>query len=234
MNIKKCIKPIVLSCILPLAFSASAENAGAGLMDGDNFFALKIGGNISSTDHNNYGVKDLDTKAIGGVEFGRKFHDMLTLSAEYIYKPKTNFNMDQYQDVSGDKMTENEWAVRSDVFMFNATIHLMQDSKITPFVKAGIGSSKNKSYDYKYKNTNNNAYYPGKTKNEFAWQAGAGVNVATSERIDTEISYMFMDRGKIETEDYKYVIGKKITENSSKRSVSLKDHSFMVALKVKF
>jgi opacity protein-like surface antigen len=233
MSIKKYVKPVVLSCVLPLAFSANAEDGMKSLMDGKNFFALKAGINSGGAEHNNYGAKDLDAKAIGGVELGRKFHDMLSLSAEYIYKPKAHFNMDSYQNTTGD-MTENEWSVKSHVFMFNATVHLLQDSKVTPFVKAGIGSSKNKASDYKNNNSDDNSYYPGKSKNNFAWQAGAGINIATSEMIDTEIAYMFMDRGKVETEDYKYVNGTKVTEDSAKRSVSLRDHSVMFALKVKF
>lgn len=233
MSIKKYVKPVLLSCVLPLAFSATAEDNMKGLMDGNNFFALKVGVNSGEAEHNNYGAKSLDNKAIGGVELGRKFHDMLSLSAEYIYKPKTHFNMDSYEN-SLNKMTSNEWTVKSHVFMFNATAHLLQDSKVTPFVKAGIGSSRNKASDYKDNNSDDSSYYPGKSKNNFAWQAGAGINIATSEMIDTEISYMFMDRGKVETEDYMYVNGEKITKDVTKRSVSLRDHSVMFALKVKF
>lgn len=73
--------------------------------------------------------------------------------------------------------------------MANAWIDLTSDSQITPYIGGGIG--------YAISKFDGGAVYDGVDGN-FAWQLGAGVDVAVSEATSIGIGYRYFDAGDVE------------------------------------
>jgi opacity protein-like surface antigen len=237
MAIRKTIKTIaLLSCMFPIAFNAIAiENTSNISMS--NFVTVKVGLNNSkvTTKNNNAGVDSVDYSYLAGVELGRKITDIFSVGIEYNYKSKSDLNIPNYQGSRGS--LSSNWKVRSSALMLNISADLMQKSKITPYVKLGVGLSRNTSYSDTFKatfrsGTTLTATSPGETKNNFAWQAGLGVTMDYNERISTDISYSFMNRGKFTTKQYINVNNKNYI--LAARTIKLQDQIIAVGLKVKF
>lgn len=228
MTLKRLIKPLLISCAFPLAFSANAE---MNFMDKNNFIALSAGIDQPSIGNNNGNLNSAKTTYVGTVEVGRKFYDRVSLSLEYKYFSKTNFNISDVS--SGSNKDTSSWSVRSDLFMANIAFDLIEGEKITPYLKTGVGFSKNKANDFitdSVSTSSNGAgthnVWGNKTKNNFTWQVGAGLDFKTSDIITTNIAYNFVDRGKFDTS---YNTAQKSTKYSN-----LQDHIFTFGVKFKF
>lgn len=236
MKLHNLIKPAILSLTLPLAFSASAwESVKASATD-YNFVTVKAGGVFPTNLEGNSGLSTGDSTYTAGLEVGRKIMDRYTVGLEYMYRGK---NTARAYNASNAPMDDNTvWSARSDTFMLNLGADLITDSKIRPYFKVGAGMSRNKSYDYK--NTNiTDAYgtqtstYSGQTVNKFAWQAGAGLTMNTTKIFDTQLEYMFVNRGDVKTKD-NFVNQSGERTNASARTGRLKEHVVTVGLKFKF
>lgn len=217
-------KPLITSCLL-LALTANAEEKMH-----DYSITIRAGLDQPTVSNNNYGISGADRTYVASVEAAKKINELFSLGLEYSYRGKSNFNINK--DTYGSATATYSWAVSSNVFMLNANVDLMKDSLAIPFIKVGLGTSINKSYDYLVNIPNQQYRYPGKTKNSFAWQAGLGVNIPYNKQIDTELSYTYLDRGKVETQAYYYRLDNRIVENDA-RSIKLQDHTIMVGIKVK-
>ena len=237
MIIRNTIKTIAMaSCMLPIAFNAVAVENNS-YMDAKNFVIVKVGAVNSSatTRNNNAEVDSVDYTSLVGVELGRKITDIFSVGMEYNYKSKADFNLVEHDH--GREHDSETWGVKSHSLMLNLTANLMQKSKITPYVKLGMGISRNVSNDYLHiyhiDGVEDATFtYPGKTKNNFAWQAGLGVTMDYNDRISTDVSYSFMNRGKVITQQYRNFYGKNRLHSS--KTVKLQDHIIAVGLKVKF
>ena len=223
----------MVSCLTPLALMANAAD------DHMNFVTLIAGMDqpVVSNDHAN--VSSAATTFAGGLEVGRKLNDMFAVGLEYSYRSKSSFDVaDQYNYTAGNnggfQMSSVTWAVKSDVFMLNLTTNLVQDAKMSPYIKIGAGVTKNKSYDYVQTDdkTQVRTTFPGTTKNNFAWQLGAGVNVAMNDRFDIDFAYSYLNRGKVTT---KAQLNNNVQNTSATaKNIKLADHSFTLGVKFKF
>jgi len=83
-----------------------------------------------------------------------------------------------------DEGNVTTWAL-----MANAWIDLGNSSTFTPYIGGGVG--------YAISKFNGGAVYDGVDGN-FAWQLGAGVNVAVSEETSLGIGYRYFDAGDVE------------------------------------
>lgn len=238
MKLHNLIKPAVLTLALPLAFSASAWEPVKASATDYNFVTVKAGGVFPTSLEGNSGLNTGDSAFTAGFEAGRKFMDRYSVGLEYMYRDKNTAHA--YNVNSEIGMGDASWSARSDTLMLNLAADLITDSKVTPYFKVGVGASRNKAYDY---TTNiadegdgsaNIDAYAGKTTTEFAWQAGAGLAMKTTKMFDTQLEYMFVDRGQIKTEE-NYVgraSGDKVSSNA--RTGRLKEHVVTIGLKFKF
>ena len=217
MTLQKLIKPIVVSCLLPLAIAANAE---------DNFVTIRAGIDQPTVAENNSNIANVKTTYVGGIEVGRKFLDRFAVSLEYNHRGKSDFMIDN--DYPNEETLSRSWAAKSDTVMANLSADLIQDSKITPYVKVGLGLSRNKAYSFNSYNGVSTMPFNQKNSTKFAWQVGVGMTLNTSQMIDTDIAYMFTNRGKIAT-------CPNIAETTtSARYTQLKDHSVTIGIKIKF
>jgi opacity protein-like surface antigen len=85
----------------------------------------------------------------------------------------------------------DEGNVQTWALMANAWFDLTNDSQFTPYVGGGIG--------YAISKFNGGAVYSGVDGN-FAWQLGAGVDVAVSDSTSLGVGYRYFDAGDVELE----------------------------------
>ena len=235
MKLYNLIKPAILSLSLPLAFSASAWEPIAENATEYNFATVKIGGVFPTNLKGNSRLNSGDTVYTGGFEVGRKFMNRYSVGLEYMHRwAGTYSSKNGWVDKARDENTT--WSVKSDTFMLNLSADLITDSKIRPYFKVGAGISKNKTSDYVYvSNTGQETrnVYSGSTVNKFAWQVGAGLTMNTTSIFNTQLEYMFVDRGKVESKaNYPDSIGNITTSPS--RTGRLKDHVVTIGLTFKF
>lgn len=232
MKLHKIIKPVVLSLSLPLAFSASAWEPVAENATEYNFATVKAGGVFPTSLEGNAGLNTGGSTYTAGFEFGRKFMDRYSVGLEYMHRGKNTAHA--YVPSSTPTATNTSWSAQSDTLMLNLAADLVTESKIRPYVKAGVGASRNESSSYNYYTASDNQsqIYSGKTVNKFAWQLGAGLNMNTTAMFDTQLEYMFVDRGDIETEaNYTDLSG---VTPAAARVGRLKDHVVTIGLRMKF
>jgi opacity protein-like surface antigen len=230
MKLTKIMKPLLASCLLPLAFTAQADDK---TMTKKDYYLTVKSGLVQPTfnSNNNANVSNADGTYLAGIEIGKRFMDMFGVSLEYNYRGKSKFKI---SDDKNDNITStHNWGARSDLFMFNVSADLMKDSFVTPYIKLGMGASRNKSDDYAINVGGNTTTYPGKTKTNFAWQVGLGCVIPQNDTIDLDIAYMFTDRGKAETASYYNTSFISNTSDAAK-TIKLKDHAITFGIKFKF
>ncbi len=230
----KSINAKLLAYAAVISFYSQTTRAGnLDLMSGENFVVVKGGAVQSMKLSADFTSTDVDSGYVAGIEMGKKFMDHVALSIEYNYRSKTNAT---HNVTNAETYT---WNVKSNSYMANIAIDLLKHKILTPYVKLGAGFSSNKTGDYVKKftvddNVDANTY-PGKTKNCFTWQLGAGVNVAFNEQIALQAQYMYVDRGKITTQAYYYDLQNPGFQVSGlAKTGRLKDNLVTIGLRVKF
>lgn len=204
-----------------------------------NFVTLKAGLVNPTPLGGNTGLNVGNDTYTAGLSVGRKFEDRYALEFEYMYRGKNSAHA--YNANYDPSLDNTDWKASSNTYMLNAMADLIECEKFRPYLKAGIGMSSNKAYSYVFTQTNNNndgtsttsSYtYSGKTTNSFAWQVGAGMNMKTTEMFDTQLQYMYVDRGALKT--HANYTGPATTVNSSARKGWMKEHVITLGLTTKF
>lgn len=239
---KKSIKTIALTCLFSCAFIANA-NAKEKLINKSrdhNYVKLKAGivqpGDLGGNSSLNTG----DSTFLGGIAVGRKVKDQFAVELEYTHRGE---NTAKYSSAASSNAasTSSSWDAKSDTLMLNFTADLTKDYKIRPYLKAGVGYSRNKSSDY-ITNDNNGAVttktsYNGKTYNDFSYQGGAGISMVINPTFNMDFEYLYVNRGKIKTESDKNVSTDGAAPKprpSTARSGTLKEHTFTIGVRMKF
>lgn len=180
-----------------------------------------------------------DNVATYGFMVGRKINDIFALEFEYMYRSNSDTSVNSISPTGPKNIS---WGAKTNTFMFNASVDIIKHRLFRPYVKAGIGYSNNNSDNYVSTITNNSGglveknTYGGKTTNEFAWQAGVGINMTLNKTFDVNIEYMYVDKGQIETANSRTYTTS--TQSSIKQANSLNgkliDNVVTIGLKIKF
>ena len=93
--------------------------------------------------------------------------------------------------------------VKSYTLFLNGYYDFKVSDTFTPYVTAGVGLARNKSGDLRYAvpGPQSDISYKGKTKNNFAWNAGLGVQMNVAKNLDVDLGYKYLDLGKTQFED---------------------------------
>lgn len=237
---KKIITPIALLCLssLPLVANASMNdilNCDSGKC---NYVTLKGGLDQPTSDlGDNANMNNVKTTYTAGIAVGRKFMDMFGLELEYSHAGDRKYTNNSSYSMGGDPTRDSasSWKIKTDTLMANFSVDLLNEGKIRPYVKAGLGASRNKSNEYIVTDIYGINYtYDGKTKNSFAYQLGAGLSIASSSMFDVQFEYMYVDHGKVETASNYVQSSDSQVINSSPIKGRLKDHTFTIGIKYKF
>lgn len=199
--------------------------------DGKNFVTIK-GGVAQPLKFG--GTSLIDKKAgstyVAGVALGRKFMDMMALSLEYTHRGESKVT-DRVED---NYRNSRSWGVKSDTLMFNAAWDLIKNNSITPYIKGGIGASRNSTDDHVYRTSSFTRTHKGKDKTDFAWQVGMGMNFDYDDKIATELEYAYVNRGKVEADSNYTDAGSLSATGNTAKDGKLKDHVVTFGIKIKF
>lgn len=195
------------------------------------FVGLKAGIVQPTPLYGNTGLDTGDPTSAAGALVGIKFHKILSLDLEYMHRGKNTTQ----SSTPGETNNPTSWSTESDTLMLNLSIDIMTNSRATPYLRGGAGIAQNQSYTYIIYDTEteSNSYYPGKTTNNFSWNAGFGVNFEATSKLLTSIEYMFVNRGEIKTQPY-YLDANGKQYNFSTIHAHLADHVLTFGLKMKF
>ena len=232
MSLTKIIIPTIFALSMPMICDASAISFLEPSNDTEyNYVGIKAG---ISKPNNISGNSDLqsvsnDPSYAMGVLIGRKFMDRFGVEFEYMNRGKDKIK-------NSANATNNNWSVSSNTFMINIVADLITTDP-RYYVKFGCGNSINNAGQYIYNDTTGSKTWLGKTVNEFAWQAGVGVNLATSKMIDTNIEYAYIDHGKFKTKSGSTFVGKGLTEADSLDASKigyLREQVVTIGMKIRF
>ncbi len=166
-----------------------------------NFLEIKVGASQPTALRGNTKLSAGDPKLVVGLAAGRKLMKQLAIDLEYKYSGKSEYNFGNPIDT----FNVASWKANSNALMLNMSVDLINvKSPIVPYLKVGAGIANNHAYKY-IKITNpggavtTTTTYNGRTKNDFAWQIGMGLNIETTPLFDIQLQYMFTNLGKIET-----------------------------------
>jgi opacity protein-like surface antigen len=234
MMIKRLIKPLAITCLLSCALTANAKENLTNKSRDYNYFKVKAGSVQPTTLDGNSGLNTGDSTFIAGFAVARKFMDQFAAEIEYTHRGK---NTAKYSTPDSLGSTSS-WDAKADTMMFNLSGDLTKDDKIRPYLKAGIGYSRNKASDYITTTSSGSILrYTGRTTNEFAYQLGAGLSMAITPTVSTDFEYMYVNRGKIKTKS-SYTMtdsdGESINIPSNAKTGKLKEYVITIGITIKF
>jgi opacity protein-like surface antigen len=193
---------------------------------------VKFGGSLVQPTSlgGNSGLTNAPVTYALGISYGRHITDSFSLDLEYSYRGKNIAKLDNPANE-----TEVKWPMESNTVMLNGIYNLTK-GMVKPYLKVGGGMSVNAAHTYSEPNpdsTTETFYFPGKTTRNFAWKVGAGVSLAATENISTDIEYSFINRGTIKTQSY-FIDGFGDRINSNPQMGYLRDHVVTIGLKLQF
>lgn len=233
----------ILAPLVSLSMVANAEDNNVVNKSEYNFATLRFGVDQPITSGGNANIDNAEATYQAGVEVGRKFMDIFAVGFEYKKIGNSDLTVNN-SNRPQDTTYSSKWKGKSDMFMLNFSADVIKNSAITPYVKFGLGASVNKSSDYIITRSATTGgrivaqeIYYGKSITQFAWQAGLGINVTSTELFDIDMSYMFVSRGQMTTSDGYAGRGFTADESShtaAARNINLYDHTVSVGFKAKF
>ena len=202
---------------------------------GRNFFMIKggVAGPVNKLGDTTDLNKPKATFTVGAL-IGREFMDnSFALDLEYMHRANSHAYL---AESSGESSGYTSWKLRSEAVMANLKFNLVKNSAITPYLRAGVGLSSNHAGTNVTVGTALSDYYPGKTRNQFAWQAGLGFNFTYNSMFSTVLEYMYVDHGKFSTQSSKTTVVTDGTTTAAAAPISgkLKDHVITFGIKVNF
>ena len=207
-----------------------------GVVDAKAETFIKGGYGISISDRlNDYG-KDGYVPAskpknswIYDVSVGYKLNNNILLDLGY-----KKFSKFKYSAIDPSKYSYKQ-DISSDAYTINAQYNFDNNSKIFPFLRMGIGISKNKLGKYNVINLDDNSkkYTLDSNKsNNFTFNIGAGLGYKINEKFSADFRYEYTDLGKIKNSSK--VLENTIQENIESPVSSLKANSFHIGFSYYF
>ncbi|MGE5536371.1 MAG: outer membrane protein [Acidobacteriota bacterium] len=183
---------------------------------GDIGFSNQRVGRLFNINYNNFDSvtnidKSFDSGPIFGVGVGYYVNNWLRFDVTGEYRGKTNFHgfdigVNGGVGVADDRYTasKSEWT-----FLFNGYVDLGTWYRITPFIGAGIGASRNTISNFgdisACANTcaigGSDAFAGSASKWNFAWALYAGLGYQLSPDVALELAYRYIDLGNARTGD---------------------------------
>lgn len=182
---------LALSSLTTVGFAAEVGTAPSAYFRADvgyDFFSkpsaktASNAGNSIEIDGTNQKVSDSFGYTIGlGNKVSPEFRTDLTLT----YRPSVPYRMTDDTPFTAKGKLDNYTLMLNGYYDIN-----LSNSAVTPYLMAGIGVSRSET---KKLNWASSIEEKGKTVNQFAWQAGAGVTFALSDRCSFDLGYRYVD-----------------------------------------
>lgn len=95
--------------------------------------------------------------------------------------------------LSANTFETSNWSTMLNVYVDPMAAAGIKTGAFSPYLQGGIGWSRNKTKDLVF--ANGETHF-GATHNDLAWQVGAGLNYAITDRWKIDLSYRFIDMGE--------------------------------------
>ncbi|MEP1207513.1 MAG: outer membrane beta-barrel protein [Rhizobiaceae bacterium] len=153
---------------------------------------------------------DFDSSLLIEAAAGRQVHDWLRAEISLSYRPdweflgQSNFDRIPLGTAPVDATGWNASLMANAHLELSALLPNLQNYPVNPFLSAGVGAAYNHigtvTYRFNEHDNNDRRYTPSGDRVDMAWSLGAGVGVDISDHIELQISYRYVDLGKVETE----------------------------------
>jgi len=182
------------------AFAASSNNFYVGIKAGTAFMNVDDMSNTSDIANpaaiNNDSEDDAVLILGGTVGYNWETHGApIRTELEYSYRHDFSYDADPTY-ISAATPTRMTSQLSSHAVMANVYYDIKTKSKFTPFIGGGIGVSRNKTQSDVTVIATNAPAKASTTKNNFAWNLGAGVGYQLTDAITLDASYRYVDLGK--------------------------------------
>ncbi|HWV41234.1 outer membrane protein [Pseudorhodoplanes sp.] len=150
--------------------------------------------------------KDFDTGILAGLGGGYQFNDWFRVDVTGEYRGRTAFRgFDTYPGGAGFGPGANDYyGTKSEwLFLANAYLDLGTWWCFTPFVGAGIGTSRNTIDNFRDVNAPNGsvAYADKHSQWEMAWALHAGIAYKVTKNFTAEFAYRYVNLGDFQSGD---------------------------------
>ena len=207
---------------------------------GDIGFTNQQVGELTNIQDVNNSVQNIglgfDSSALFGLGVGYYVNDWLRLDVTGEYRSRANFHGTQVITSGGATYTDEYTASKSEwLFLLNGYVDLGTWSGFTPFVGAGVGTSRNTIHSFQDVNTPNQgvAFGDAASKWNFAWALHAGVGYKVTKNVAIEFAYRYVDLGDAESGDlYTYLGGNLV--NNPMVFKHLTSHDLKLGVRVNF
>jgi opacity protein-like surface antigen len=179
-----------------------------------------------------------DASPLFGLGIGYYYNDWLRFDVTGEYRSKANFHGTQVITSDGGTITDEYSGSKSEwLFLLNAYVDLGTWNGFTPFVGAGIGTSRNTIHSFRDVCTvcagGGVAFGDDESKWNLAWALHAGVAYKVSTNFTVEFAYRYVNLGDAASGDlYTYLGGNAI--NNPMEFKHLTSHDFKVGLRFNF
>ncbi|MBE0557940.1 MAG: porin family protein, partial [Proteobacteria bacterium] len=156
----------------------------------------------------------------GGFDFG-----FLRLEGELSYK---NGEMSKItEQISGTRIANVDGRLGALAMMFNAFFDLHNATRVTPYIGGGVGFATlhvSNTYGTDTTSGNRSRLYRSDDDTVFAYQAGAGLEVALTNMFSLDLGYRYFGTAK----------GKFNNHSSTATELKLESHNASVGFRIKF
>ena len=149
-----------------------------------------------------------DSAPIFGLGIGYNFNDWLRFDLTGEYRGRANFHGSEIYAGAPSNSTDEYSGSKSEwLFLLNGYVDLGTWNKVTPFVGAGVGMSRNTIHNFQDvchacggdPANNGISFASDASKWNFAWALHAGLAYKVSKNFTIEFAYRYLDMGKAET-----------------------------------
>lgn len=240
-------KLLSLAIAAAIPFTAMAQNTSNNTALSNNLLSdayVSVGGGIAKT-HNKikhlvpishdteYRSVKLKKNPVYKISIGKSINNFRS-EIEFIHSKKNKLT---YNDGS----FKSHLNISSNSYLINGYYDFKDfNEKVTPYIGLGLGISQNKISDevwYTLTSSSANAEVkiPSKKKNSFAWNIGTGMMLNINKHVSLDLSYRYMDLGKLKGSDKQIDLS---TGNIEKDSYNIKgklrSNIFLASIVVKF
>jgi opacity protein-like surface antigen len=176
---------------------------------GDIGFSNQSVGSLGDANYANYISvqtvnKSFDSAPFGGIGIGYSFNNWLRFDVTGEYRGSANFHGFEIGTDGGGPHDDNYSGSKSEwTFLLNGYVDLGTWYNLTPFIGAGIGTSRNTISNFTDigESTGNDSYAGTASKWNFAWALYAGVGYNLTKNVTLEFAYRYIDLGNATTGD---------------------------------
>jgi len=210
------ISTLITSIVIPNAHSKTTEKNGYYLRaDLGTSSALKL--KDEDTYYNKIKVKRANVYSLGaGKYFSKNLRADISTSIQNYKLNNTNINQ----------------KIQSLALMINGYYDITTIGIFTPYLSTGVGVARNKAEKLTATNYYNGESYTStlgkKSTNNLAWQIGLGSTIKLTNKIDLDLGYKFIDRGKVITGPGLIIYSNNETTQAIPGNARLRAHEFLI------